>query len=78
MAAGVPVIAFGRGGALDTVIDGVTGVLFPEQTVASVCDAIEVYDRTVFEREKLSAHVVGFRPDVFASSMRKVVSGALV
>ena len=41
MAAGVPVVAYGRGGALDTVVDGVTGALFDEQTVESLSSAIE-------------------------------------
>jgi glycosyltransferase involved in cell wall biosynthesis len=39
-AAGRPVVAFGRGGATETVIDGVTGVLFAEQTPDAVVDAI--------------------------------------
>jgi glycosyltransferase involved in cell wall biosynthesis len=39
-AAGRPVIAYGRGGALETVIDGRTGVLFGEQTPDSVARAI--------------------------------------
>jgi glycosyltransferase involved in cell wall biosynthesis len=43
-AAGVPVIAYGRGGVRDTVVDGRTGVLFGEQTVDSLCDAIERFE----------------------------------
>jgi len=39
-ASGRPVIAYGRGGATETVIDGETGVLFPEQTADSLCDAV--------------------------------------
>jgi glycosyltransferase involved in cell wall biosynthesis len=39
-AAGRPVVAYARGGALETVVDGVTGVLFEEQTVDSLADAI--------------------------------------
>ncbi|MBW3631123.1 MAG: glycosyltransferase [Gemmatimonadetes bacterium] len=44
-AAGRPVIAYGRGGALETVVDGVTGVCFPEQTVDSLIAAIERFER---------------------------------
>src|SRR5207342_1828247 len=40
MAAGAPVIAFGRGGALETVIDGVTGCLFNKQTVEALKAAV--------------------------------------
>lgn len=39
-AAGRPVIAYGRGGATETVIDGLTGVFFHEQTVESLCEAM--------------------------------------
>jgi glycosyltransferase involved in cell wall biosynthesis len=72
MAAGVPVIAFGRGGVLDTVVDGVTGVLFHEQSAASVADALERADRTAFERDKLRAHADGFRPEVFRARLREL------
>lgn len=40
-ACGKPVVAFGRGGALETVIDGVTGIHFSEQTADSLRDAVE-------------------------------------
>lgn len=39
MAAGRPVIAYGRRGALDTVLDGHTGILFREQSVESLNEA---------------------------------------
>ena len=39
-AAGCPVIAYGQGGALETVLDGVTGIHFSEQTVESLVEAI--------------------------------------
>jgi glycosyltransferase involved in cell wall biosynthesis len=39
-AAGCPVVALGRGGALDTVNDEVTGILFPEATAASLSEGI--------------------------------------
>ena len=43
-AAGVPVIAYGVGGALETVKDGSTGVLFAEQTPGSLAAAIERFE----------------------------------
>jgi glycosyltransferase involved in cell wall biosynthesis len=42
-AAGCPVIAYGQGGALETVIDGKTGLFFTEQTVDSLCAAVEAF-----------------------------------
>lgn len=44
MACGTPVIAYGRGGSLDTVIDGVTGLLFDEQTVPAIAAAVARFD----------------------------------
>lgn len=40
MASGRPVIAYGRGGALDTVIDGETGLLFREQSAEGIAQAV--------------------------------------
>ncbi|SDS06473.1 Glycosyltransferase involved in cell wall bisynthesis [Halopseudomonas litoralis] len=44
MACGTPVIAYGKGGALETVIDGKTGFFFPEQTSESLIQAIERFE----------------------------------
>ncbi|MEM9168182.1 MAG: glycosyltransferase [Pseudomonadota bacterium] len=44
MASGLPVIAYGKGGALDTVADGESGVLFDTQSVDGVCRAIRRFE----------------------------------
>lgn len=44
-AAGCPVIVYGRGGALETVKDGVTGIFFSEQTRESLAEAITQFER---------------------------------
>ncbi len=77
MAAGVPVVAYGRGGVLDTVVDGVTGVLHAGQSVASVLDAIERCSATTWSPEKLRAQADLFRPEVFRTRMRDVVAELL-
>lgn len=46
MASGRPVIAYGRGGALETVIDGVTGMFFDEQTPAALAAAVDRFEKT--------------------------------
>ena len=48
-AAGRPVIAYAAGGALDTIVDGETGILFHEQTPESLADAIRRLDSTSFD-----------------------------
>ena len=44
MACGTPVIAGNYGGTAESVIDGVTGILFPEQTVDSIVEAVKRFD----------------------------------
>ena len=44
MACGTPVIAFGRGGAVETVAEGQNGVLFPAQTVESLVEAVAAFE----------------------------------
>lgn len=53
MASGTPVIAYGRGGAVETVVDGETGVFFAQQTVESLTSAIKRYEEieNTFSRE---------------------------
>ncbi|MEO0868197.1 MAG: glycosyltransferase, partial [Cyanobacteria bacterium J06642_11] len=46
-AAGAPVIAFARGGATETVIEGKTGVFFIEQTVTALVDAVQRFQKTL-------------------------------
>jgi glycosyltransferase involved in cell wall biosynthesis len=77
MAAGVPVVAFGAGGALDTVIDGVTGILFPEQSVESLGAALDRLSQETFHPEKLLAHSLQFRPEEFDRRLIQVISGHL-
>jgi glycosyltransferase involved in cell wall biosynthesis len=43
-AAGCPVISYGKGGALETVIEGVTGLFFEEQSTAGLIDALEIFE----------------------------------
>jgi glycosyltransferase involved in cell wall biosynthesis len=43
-AAGAPVIAYGKGGATETVLNGETGILFPRQTVACLIEAVQAME----------------------------------
>ena len=64
-ACGTPVIAYGKGGALETVVDGVTGVHFPEQTVSSLRDALERFETMTFDVSEIRNHAEKFAPDRF-------------
>ncbi|MCM2293286.1 glycosyltransferase [Allorhizobium sp. BGMRC 0089] len=48
MASGRPVIAFGRGGATETVVHDKTGLFFDEQSVECLIDAVEAFERWSF------------------------------
>ena len=71
MASGRPVIAFAAGGALETMIDGVTGVLFHEQSVAGLNQAITRYDSLApgFLPAAIRAHAMGFDKPVFKAKI---------
>lgn len=71
MAAGRPVIAFGRGGALDTVIPDKSGVLFYDQTVDSIIEAVERFETKSFDRLTLQAHARTFSKDAFKAGILK-------
>ena len=73
MAFGTPVIAYGKGGILDTVIDGETGVLFDEQTVESLNDAIVKFDHSSFDSKKISKHAEKFNETHFQKEFKTFV-----
>ena len=64
-ACGTPVIAFGKGGALETIVEGQTGLFFPEQTVSSLIDAIERFEKRSFDPKIIRTHAETFREEVF-------------
>ena len=60
MASGKPVIAYGRGGALETVLEGKTGVLFTEPTEASLLLALERFEKINWDPALLRMHASKF------------------
>jgi glycosyltransferase involved in cell wall biosynthesis len=69
-ACGCPVIALGRGGALETVIDGVTGVLVPEPTPEAFAFGIVRARETAFDARAIRAQAVKFDRTVFTKSIQ--------
>ncbi len=74
-AAGTPVIAYGVGGARETVVSGETGFFFAEQTVDSLCAAIEEFENRTWAPELCRAQAARFAPAVFNRSMKAVLDG---
>jgi len=70
---GRPVIAFGKGGVLDSVIDGKTGVFFKEQTVQSVKEAIQKFENMKFDKQEIRKHALEFDESVFQKKIREFV-----
>lgn len=73
MACGRPVICYGKGGVLDTVIDGETGVYFEEQTVESIKDAILKFEKKKFNKEKIRKRALEFGESIFQKKISKYV-----
>jgi glycosyltransferase involved in cell wall biosynthesis len=69
MASGRPVIAYGSGGATETVIPKVTGLLFKEQTVEVLVDAVGQCRRIDFDPQKIAAHARQFSRQRFITQM---------
>lgn len=68
-ACGTPVIAFGKGGVLDTVAEGKTGVFFAEQTVEAVTDAISSFETMTVDPTEVRAHARQFSAENFRSKI---------
>jgi glycosyltransferase involved in cell wall biosynthesis len=72
-ACGRPVVAYGRGGALETVIDGETGILVNEQTPEAFAAAIsDAFDRP-FDRSVLRKNAERFSPERFRDELEQVL-----
>lgn len=76
MACGAPVIAFGKGGALETVVDGKTGLFFGEQTPASLAAAVGRFEAMTFDPAAIRKHAAAFDQDVFAQQLTAVIAEA--
>lgn len=77
MASGRPVVAYGAGGALETVIDGQTGLHFRDQDPDCVAAALQAITHLSFTPEALRAHARGFDTMVFEERMRCFIADAL-
>jgi glycosyltransferase involved in cell wall biosynthesis len=77
MASGRPVVAFGRGGATETVAKGVSGVFFAEQTVEAISSAVKSLANIEIDPKKIAAHASQFGRDQFFQKMRAHIDGLL-
>jgi glycosyltransferase involved in cell wall biosynthesis len=78
LAAGAPVIAYSKGGALDIVQDGESGVLFHSQTVNAVIDAITRSEQIDFLPSTLRRKAKRFDKSLFITKIRKIVADQII
>lgn len=76
-ACGTPVIGFGKGGLLDTVIANKTGVLFKQQTAESLVRAIEQFESLEFDNIKIREHALQFSNENFKDCFREYVTSEI-
>lgn len=75
MASGRPVIAYARGGATETVIDGETGVFFHEQTAEALNVAVDAFEamQDRFDPVTIRAHAAKFDSSQFKSKLQAYI-----
>jgi len=74
MAAGRPVIALRRGGALETVVEGRTGLFFDEQRSDLLCEAVRSFDNKDFNSTAIRKHAMQFDRSVFKQRIHDFIT----
>jgi glycosyltransferase involved in cell wall biosynthesis len=78
LAAGTPLIAYKAGGALDYVQEGTTGFFFTEQTVDSLVEALQVFQRSSgFDHHAAQQAASAFSPEVFTRKLHDFIQANL-
>ncbi|PCI75647.1 glycosyl transferase [Candidatus Aerophobetes bacterium] len=76
---GTPVIAFGKGGSLETVVDGTTGLFFNEQTEESLCACVNLFEEQslTFDPSIIRRHAQKFDKKIFQKNFSSYLQQAL-
>ena len=73
MSQGTPVIAYGKGGALESVIDKKTGILFAKQTISSLKEGMRLLEKTTFDPKIIRKHSLNFSQKRFLNQIKEFV-----
>ena len=73
MACGKPVIAYGKGGVLETVQEGISGVFFPDQTAEALENALKRAASVHFDPKKIRDCALQFSRDIYKDKMKKLI-----
>lgn len=75
-AAGRPVIAFGGGGALDTIVPGLNGILFDTPATGALVECLQQFDASAFDPARIRAHAEQFDTRVFQQAIQRQIMQA--
>lgn len=78
MASGRPVIAFGRGGATETVVEGVTGTFFKEQTKESLTATIKRFNPENYDPKQIRQRAEKFSQEIFRNELKSYIEKCLI
>ena len=73
-ACGTPVIAYGKGGVVDTVINGETGIYFNNQTEQSLNQAITTFENFQFNYQFIANHAKQFSTEIFKLKFKTYIN----
>jgi len=76
-ASGRPAVAFAAGGALETIVEGATGLLFREPTAESLAQTLQRLATTTFDLDLMADHVSAFSPELFRARLAALIAPAL-
>jgi len=77
MAAGRPVVAFKKGGALETVVAGVTGEFFFPQTPLALNQTLKKFKPKKYDSQKIREHAKKFDKEVFKTQLIEYIESKL-
>lgn len=72
-ACGTPVIGYNKGGLKETIVEGITGVLFENQTIEDIIKAVEQFDRISFDTNKIRDNSLRFSKERFEKEIEEFV-----
>ena len=76
-ACGTPVIAYAEGGVLETIIEDKTGVFFHEQSVVSLSEAVEKFEKMTFDQNFMRGHALSFSQENFDTKIIEFVESKI-
>ncbi|MDQ6781400.1 MAG: glycosyltransferase [Candidatus Eremiobacteraeota bacterium] len=76
-ASGRPAIAYAAGGALETIVEGATGLLFREPTADALAQTLQRLAATTFDPVRMAEHVSSFSPELFRERLAALIAPAL-